>query len=637
MTLSRSLTAGLVALTTGCGQFVLTPAQDACAVAPSFTREDAQKCLVKQADILDAPGEVMDRTGAGQLSGERAAVRGRPMAHIFALDLSGSMYGKNGFYDPQANPYLWNTGGWAELIRGGPLAALGPEDPAWVLYFNTDSVLLGNEQATRLEPGNGMAMPEIPPPLFGAPSALAALTGSPGGDLPVSPWVAQLPGLKVNPKAHTHTDIPKAVASAAAVFESRPEREGILWLITDNIIELGGGPEAANNAAFYQELKANPRWQVVYAYPVTNGEWLKGSTLMVYGMYYSSHLAIQQGDYSDLTQGEPSRLASDSMIATFKRLSNPSSPDPGHPFKLKPDYLDVLKVAFDGDISCPSANAGEPRNCTASLRIENLLKHRRIESARFSLSCGKLTAWPVGSQSMSPLLTVRPMCPGTVQAVYELPSPVEPGGVANIPVTLPVPAVEVEMHTLLDRWESAQHERFVLVGSVDASIEGVVTSMAIDAGAISEVYGVGSLPSLFNNQNTDHLRSSVCMMLGVNNPSYAASIVFLVLIALGGGGAGLTAWLVKPTFVTCYVDGTNRGKLRLSRLMWTPVVVDGRTIAKAGLAMNGSLKLASVAPGKITRRGPDWEYRQSESDSPRKIELARRARADGGARRRDSF
>ena len=641
MTICRAIIPALGALAAGCGQFTVTPAHDACAGAGFLTREETQACIQKLPSILASPGDPRDRTGeGGVLSGEALPIRGRSIAHVFALDFSGSMYGssaKKVGYDAVTNPYLWTTAGWSEMIRGGPLAALGPDDPAWVLYFNADTVLVGSggaDKAKRLDVGAGIAPAEIPAPLLTASAASAELTGSPGGHLPASPWTARFPA---NADAHRTTDIPKAVATAAAVFESRPERDGILWLITDNIIDVGDGPEAKNNADFYKELKTNPRWQVVYAYPISNADWLHGSTLMVYGMYYSSHLAIEEAAYGDLTRGEPSRLASEAMIQTFRGLSNDKSPDPGEPFKLKPDYLDVVKVAFDGEITCPDAAAGEPRVCKANLRIENLLKHRQIDRGRFTLSSGKLVAWPVGVNSTRPLLTAQPLCPDAVHAVYELPEPIGHDGVATITIDLQVPPVEVETHTLLDRWESAQHERFVLVGSMDATIEGVETSMVISSVQLADVYGVESLPSLFRNPNTDSLRSSVCMMLGVNNPSYMASILFLAFVGVGGGGAALVAWLVKPLFVTCYVDGVDRGKLRLSRLGWTAVVVDGRTIANAGLTLQGNLRMKSEPPGKVTRRGSDWEYRQSESDSPRKIELSRRARRSAAPGRRDDF
>lgn len=626
----RQIALSLALFLAGCGQFALTPADDACAEASSLTREEAQACIQKLPSILASPGDMPDRSAGGLLMGEAPSIRGRELAHVVALDFSGSMYGASAPYDAAGNPYLWTTAGWADMIRGGPLGAVGPSDPLWVLYFNADTVLMGADGARQVDVARGLTAADVPKPLLGGAQALTALTAGAGG-LPATPWLASFE----RPDAHKHTDIPKAVATAAALFENRPERDGILWLVTDNIIEVGDGPEAANNAAFYRELKSNPRWQVVYAYPVTHAEWLHGSTLMVYAMYYSSHLAIEENAYADLTQGEPSKLASQAMIDTFRGLSNTNSPDPGQPFKLKPDYLDVVKVAFDGEISCPDAVAGEARVCKAGLRIENLLKHRRIDHGRFTLTSGKLVAWPVGAGASGPLLTARPLCPNAVHAVYDLPTPIEHDGVATIAIDLQVPAVEVETHTLLDRWESAQHERFVLVGSMDAAIDDVETSMVISQADMAGVYGVESLPSLFQNPNTDRLRSSVCMMLGVNNPSYLASILFLAVIGVGGGASALGAWLVKPLFVNCYVDGVDRGKLRLSRLGWTPVVVDGRTIANAGLSMQGALRVKSAPPGKVTRRGADWEYRQSESDSPRKIELSRRPRRTAPGRRDD--
>lgn len=603
----------------GCGQLEPVGAADSCPTASTLSSPEAGACLADRGTILEAEDPALDRSGGGALTGEMTPLAGRPLPHVVAVDFSGSMYGgysRGG--KPSADcPFYWTTPEWSTLMRTGPLAAIGPEDPAWALLFNRDIVVLGSDRAAHVEPG---PLGPLPAPLPGREAVLSKVTGG-AGSLPREPGLASFG----RPGASNGTDTPRALTAAAAIFEAQPERDGILWLVTDNIIQTPGAENSNVNAQFYADLKGDPRWQVAYAYPVTQGKWLCRSTLMVYGMYYSSHLALDEAQYALLTKGEPSRLASPEMVAAFATVSNPGSPDPGHPFKLKPDYLDVVKVVFAGDVRCPVAAPGQARICEAKLRIDNLLKHRQIDSGTIRLSSRKLQAWSRDARGVTePVTTARSFCPGAVSAQHRITSPLGPGQGLEVPVTIQVPPVEVEAHTLRDHWESANHEAFVVLGGMDATIDDLQTSMVIDSAQVADIYGVESLPEIFRNPNTDHLRSAVCISLGVNNPNWLASLLILGLVGGAGLGAAGGAWLLRPLWVTCYVDGVDRGRLRLSRLGRAEVVADGRTLARAGLGMSGAIVVKGVPPGKLVRRGDAWDCTVSEGDTPRRIELRRR-------------
>lgn len=606
-----------------------------------LSAEDVQSCIDGELpERADKGAErSVDRSAGGRLKGSAPAVTSRGVSTIVALDYSGSMFGgyeatepgtgscgwsrsSRGGKSPNGDFY-WSKKGFQDLLQQGVLAGVGDQDPTWAMVFNSHPMLLDGEGAQVWDQGFG----RIPKPSAGGAGVLNQLSGTGlGGDLPDLPWKAGF-GPK---RMWDSSEMAKVLEASAEVFSAQEQKDGVLWILTDNIIDTGDGAqasEAEHNRAFYEALAADPRWQVVYAWPISEGEWLCDSTLLVYGLYYSPYARVDRAGYEDLVDGPRARLGNPTQIGGFGAVANPASPAPGQPFKLKPDDLDLVEPEFVGTVDCGSAKAtGLARSCTAELSLENQLQHRRVEAATLTLKGQRIDAWDRSTRPPSPVVTAMPLASGTLSASTSLSAPIPAHEAAKMQVVLEVPPIETELHTLRDRWESSQHPRFGMIGLVDMELSGLETAMAIDPTELGDVYGVESLPQVFENPNTEHLSRTVCVMMTVDNPSYFSSLLLMGLMGFGGLLAVVGTWLLKPTWRHVVVDGVAGDRIRLSRLMAQEVRVDGQLVAKARLNASGRVTLRAIKPYRLTPKGGAWELskREEEFDARRKLELKAR-------------
>lgn len=587
--------------------------------------------------VLEGAPVIGDPSAGGQLSGPPTSPAGRPVPRVIALDFSGSMHGKyvegGGAAADAACPYVWASPDFGRLLAAGPLATLEEGDDAWVALFNRDVALQGAGGAHTWYRGDGQFEGAFPPPARGAREVerltrAAAL----GGVLPPSPYKLAWPDAAAHAGSPNDTDISQALDAAAAVFDGTAGQDGVLWLVTDNIVSTGTGPEPAKNAAFYRKIQQDPRWQVMLAWPVVRGAGLCGRAMMMYGMYYSRHELIGPAEYAALTRGPTAELSADGVVSGLAAFAAEGVKDGGHPLKLKPDYLDTLQVQFTEQLRCPHATPGAPRQCTGELQLTNLLKHRAVEGATVQLSGGRLEAWERGRAGAQRVPGVAPICAGQVGAEAVV-GHIGPGETVKVPVSLAVPGVEVQSGGLALAWHNAQHEQFSMLGAVRATIRGLRTELALPHEQLRAVYGVGDLPEIFRNPRTDDLRADVCLRADVENPSYLAS-----LLLLGGLGAAAAlalgvGWLVRPAFRTVRLGGRVLGRVRLSRLGRSDVVADGRVVARVKLTAAGGVSVVGVPPYRAARAGDAWELRSGEHDTPLRLELLRvapRAAGSGG-------
>lgn len=638
-----------LALALGCA---LEGAGDPFPDDPAMLPDEVASCVageLPERGLQDSQRSV-DRSAGGRLSGAAPEIGSAGIPTVVALDYSGSMFGgyerdqpstgtcgwtrsSRGGRSPNGDFY-WSTPGFKGLLEGGVLSGIQPQDPTWAMLFNAAPMVLDGEGGAVVW---DQGWPTTPPSAHDNLDTL--LTGEDiGGSLPDAPWEARFGPRRM----WDSSQMARTLDASAELFQGQERGDGILWIVTDNIIDTGDGAqadEASHNRAFYEKLAADPRWQVVYAWPVSQGDWLCGSTLLVYGLYFSPHERLDPAAYARLHSGSQARLSRPEQVQAFAKVASARSPAPGQPFKLKPDDLDLVEPEFVGTVDCGGAKAtGLARTCTAQISLDNQLQHRRVEAATLSLQGQRLDAWDRSQSPPVSVVTAVPLASGTLSAQTSLEAPIEPHQEAVLQVALQVPPIETQMHTLRDRWESAQHPRFGMVGLVDMELTGLRTAMAIDPAQLGEVYGVQSLPQVFENPNTDQLSRTVCVMMTVDNPSYFSSIVLLVL--LGGGGLGLVVgtWLLKPTWRHVVVDGVAQGQIRLSRLLPQSIQVDGKAVAKARLDAAGRIKLRAIKPYRVTPRGGAWELRQrdEEFDVRRKLELRARG-AKTRARRGNDF
>jgi hypothetical protein len=105
-------------------------------------------------------------------------------------------------------------------------------------------------------------------------------------EIPADPFKAT--GMNAD-ETHMKPALQKAVEMVLAAGD-----EGLIWLVTDNIADQSGGgvssDDARRNLEFYEYLRSEPRLQLVYAYPVHDGDactWLCRSSLFVYAVQVS--------------------------------------------------------------------------------------------------------------------------------------------------------------------------------------------------------------------------------------------------------------------------------------------------------------------------------------------------------------
>ncbi len=653
---ARIVLAAIAALfCTACGQFELVGAGDPTAAGARLSAEQVALCSTDGAAVLEGNRPTTDVTAGGKLSGDHQPFAGRALTHVVALDYSGSMFGGYEREEPSAKDsscgwsrssrgtrspngdFYWELPAFRDLLDSGVMAGIAPGDPVHAAVFNKDVFLLHDGGGARWL-GRDSFEGGLPSADSSADEALSRLvSSSAGGTLPErwsAPWATS--------RMWDESRMASVLDAASAVF-SQGSGDGILWIVTDNIIETASNDsrskEAELNRQFYLRLKQDPRWQVVYAYPVHQADWLCGSTLLVYGMYWSGHERITESEYFTLTSGPASKLANDAQLSAFAGLANPGSPAPGHPFKLKPDDMDLMKVAFDKKIECPPAKAGQARQCRATLTIENLLKHRRIDGAKLHLESGRLDAWNRSGNQVVRVPTAKPLGAGVVTADVVIAEPIPPGASKTLEVDLLVPPVETQEHTLRDHWESANHERFRMLGSMSVAITELRTTMAVDQAQLGDVYGVSALPEIFRNPNTSNLNTTICLKMWVDNPAWLISLLLLsallliVLLVLLGG------WLLKPSFRVAVIDEVEIGRIRVSRIMGATIEHRGTRLAKVRQRLGGSIRVIGIKPWRARTIGGHWELRDAESDmgERHRLELRRRSRPSQRGRGGDDF
>lgn len=616
----------LAVLSGACGQLTVSTPPNPCPDQPGLQGEELTKCLAVRTTPIPLVSErERDADAGGQLQGPALAIAGRPLRHAVVLDYSASMHSAT----CNADKYFWQLPEFGALLADGLLGAVAPKDPVYPLVFNRDVVLLGSDGSSRKYDSQAGAFGSepLPDPVLGPAEALRRLTASGTGTLPADPARAGFG----NP-GETHLD---AVLDAlAALFELSPDRDGIAWIVTDNIIEHGQGREMRFNQEFYRRLETEPHWQVVYAWPLHQAPWLCDKTLMVYGFYYSGRQRLNENQYDQLTRGDGARINQPDQARTFAEFAHTGFASGGKPFKLKTAGMDIVRLSFEGVVQCPDAQVNQQRVCTAQIKVENLLYHRQIDSMRLVLSNGRCDARSESGGELVP--TAVPLCAGLINQEIRFEQPLQVDQPRVLPVKLLVPPVRTERHTLADLWRDAQYERFLMVGSMQVEIRDLKTSMVIPAENLGEVYGVQDLPDTFRNSSVDQLQTEICLTMRVNNPSYLVSLGLIVLLALGALGFGVGGWLVKPTFRRVMVDGIERGRIRLTRLTWRRVLVDGRAVARARLKLNGQPLVSGLGGITVRRSGAGWLC-QDPNGLDFQLQLSPTVRVPSSSRRNDDF
>lgn len=636
----------------GCGQLEKNPLERG---PDGLTEEEVVSCRVKNTTPLGGLYRDEDPTRGGKLEGSSRADFEAPVPTIIAIDYSGSMCpGEKGC---KKGTWFMDQKPFADLVSQAIAGSVRPGDPMQAMVFNASPHFIKGPTTDAKEIVQRTTSTEA------------------GGELQVACSGQGYASLS----ACQQSDMERVLDVAEREFKADKDKDGlqdgVLWIVTDNIIDVAGGgaekgkrAEAALNAKFYSRLHDDEAWQIAFAHPLHEvdagqADWLKGSTLMVYQLYYSSHERIGQSEYDQLAIAPNRRFKTDAAVKHFIKYSGHSTAR-GRPLKFKPDDLDVIRIAFTSKVMCqPGVGIGERFVCQSNLTIENLLEHRNIEpGTKLRFDTSQIDPWFVQDtwfvQDMKlkrlgmaysipknglKLLSVQNSKDAAESATVADKITFEDGveGLQvnrmipameslDVRITLGVPGVRVKAwneSTLADHWENSQASLITMVGGLNFLVDDLHSTMAIGDENLYNIYGVAALPKLFANPNTSRLKSSTCLAAAVNNPSIMVTMLVLsgfgLLLALAIGGAVL----LRPSYRSVSINGTAQAtRIRLSRLGRTTISYGGKDIAKAYLAMNGRERLVAIRPYRMKKVSRGWELRlEDEMTEGITVELTKRA------------
>jgi hypothetical protein len=591
---------------------------------------------------------VSDPTSGGALQGKPAG-RDRPKKMILLLDYSGSMYGGYGkdqvascdhcaaglvagrpsrFTAGRTQPYYVATPEFQEFLARWLHAAtpeasdLGLE----ILLFNGRVFRLGENGVEPFAQGTELRFER---------RVSRASTAE------IASWLRQIPGnpFDVDRQAPGTTDSRAALQTALAAVA---KDEAILWLITDNIVDTEGGaltdPDARLTTEFYRELDAEPRVQMIAAYPIFQAEpcsWMCSTSLFTYGMYVSHFERPESAEFHRLggTTPEGGGPTADGLLwnSALQKLAAEYSGRAtkvgrgdlaGVPVRLKPIDTEVLAIGFGHPaLRCKRAEFGQELQCQARIEVRNSLRHQTVESAKLHLSNEVLL--PRKERSSRRLPWASAVCAGQVETLaWQVQGgrrgagadPIEIGPLAPlqkvaVDVRFKLPPVGVDTSRRSTLFDVALTNSIVLDGLLRAEIHDFHTSLAIDPQSFANVYGSAQLPAIFRKGEVGSAVASYRIDALLANDGQALAL----LVLLGGGSLAALSALVAMRFqrklFTVVVDGVESTRLSMPRWSSRELEIGGSVRASLRRGWGSDYRIVPKRGVRLRRDGTAWALR----------------------------
>ncbi|MDP2341431.1 MAG: hypothetical protein Q8O67_10755 [Deltaproteobacteria bacterium] len=562
------------------------------------------------------PQDVADPSGGGVLKG--AAENQSPERMVVVVDYSGSMFGgfgkaqvagcpqcragltKAGVPTRSKQPFYFSTPEFRTYLSGWIDAAIPALKPVKleVLLFNGKLWRVNDDGVTAVP----AALPFDRPAARGDADKIAALLTK----VPPDPY-------SVDKSGPNTTEASLALTQALAALNGQ---DGLIWLITDNIVDSGGDDDAKRNLSFYELLQRDPRLQVVAAYPLHMAEqcsWMCSTSLFAYGIFASSHERPSSQVIQRLSGAGPdgSGPVDDGVLwnPRLQGIAKGMSGKPhvkdgvdlaGVPLRLKPIDADVITIKFKDQggqaLKCDrTAEFGDRLTCYSRVTIKNTLRHQVVDSALLEFDSKILLprrADGRGADERKRLAWAQSVCTGSIKThkwhIMEGASgtggerikvgPLKPLESVDVEVLFQLPPVAVSHQSPGQLFDIAFTDRILLDGWLLAEVKDVQTHLFVDTGGLEEVYGAAQLPEIFVGKKQSNLRIEYPAAASLANDGQLLSLLLLMVVGAGGGLFVLVLLRFQRIQVTILVDGApiKDSKVSMPRLSRRPVEIDGR-------------------------------------------------------------
>lgn len=630
----------------------------ACQGKPIKACEDESKAQMSDGKIRRVTSHaVMDRTENGALKGTAPTGKDRPNKLLLVLDYSGSMYGGYGkAQDPscattckadgtkrQGQPYYFKVPEFKQLL-GQWLDAATPKGSSMTM-----EVLLFNAKVWRLTDTGVEEYTGDRPLTFKQPVSTSTASQ-------LVTWLDRIPEnpTKATGAAVKSTESKKALEVAVKALKN----EGIVWLLTDNIVDTGSGvvsaEDAMRNLDFYTALSKTPQIQMINAFPIHLADrcsWMCGTSMFAYGMYVSKHerpdneefhrlggTTARGGGPTDtglLWNGALQKVAARYSGAASGKASKEVKQLAGVPLRLKPVDTEVLHLEFvlnGGQVlRCDrSAQFGDDLICFAKVKVRNMLRHQVVDRAELTFSNRVMLPRKQGEATRLPWVSA--VCKKNVKMMtWQLGKqkgsagqaiqvgPLNPLQEKVVEVLFKIPAVTVAHQKVGQLLDLATTDAILLDGHLEAEVQDISTRLLIDVKRAASVYGAQDLPKIFRRPEHSKIRAVYPAGALIGNDGQMLALLLLA----GCGSLGLLVILLvmrmQRVQYTFLVDGKEVDRVSMPRISRRPVIVEGETRATVQRGWGRSVRVLPARGFSAEKDTEGWK-------------LIRRGAGGGGAR-----
>jgi hypothetical protein len=432
----------------------------------------------------------------------------------------------------------------------------------------------------------------------------------PVGDFDVSQAIAHFPA-----QVGQNTYLTETLEASTRGFT------GLLWLITDNVVETSGGQPDADVQRFFQSLNDRPEYRSVQLYKYTFADDATGqhAALAVYGILVSA------ADVPPSTLSYYDQKFRTAFRDAKRRQGNPP-PDlfsGREHLKLKNLAIDIVELHAALGLRLDDAQKGVfKEGQTVRLAIDgevksNLTQHA-VTSGRYELAMASPFVpeeWArrdLGAGPLPPEMFTG--ASGTID------KPIPPNGVRAVQAPLGSnqsvsfsPSGFLQWLRLAWSGATVRYTGNLRMSFTDVKVQFRREQMA-------GIFGIDRASNVFDFQNVrtlDQVNPSVAQVsFALRTGSSRTAVLLAALAVLAAVAAVATFVLLRERRFHVRVSGTSEVPVALRRLGTYPVLIDGQMVGRLRRGIGGGyefkpttgLAAFSVVPGSVPDR---WDVKFS--------------------------